>query len=163
MREILFKAKRIDNGEWLKGWVCQSSDGKTYIVGASKRGYIDGLEVIPDTICQYTGLTDKNGNKIWENDLIECKSRNHHFISQIEWDDWCKGFMFQDTKNSACGLDAIGDCGCYKNFKVIGNIFDNPKLMKGGVVQKTSDEEIVSEAGEAIVPIEMMKKFMRLE
>ena len=49
----LFRAKRIDNGEWIEGGFCKSSDGRTYMVGVSKRGYIDGLEVIPETICQY--------------------------------------------------------------------------------------------------------------
>ncbi len=128
-REILFKAKRIIDGEWVEGDLIHS----LYKIGdvcVGNFGNGNGIyQVDEKTICQYTGLTDKNGNKIWENDLIECKTAIHHFISQIEWDEWCKGFMFQDTKNSACGLDAIGDCGCYKNFEVIGNIFDNPELM----------------------------------
>ena len=137
MREILFKAKRIDNGEWVEGWLFLTEDN-TYIAYVSQ--FDDDLFLSPknifiavdiETICQYTGLTDKNGNKIWENDLIEVKNGKSHFISQIEWDDWCKGFMFQDTKTTACGMDAFSDSGCYHfDYEVIGNIFDNPELIK---------------------------------
>lgn len=134
MREILFKAKRIDNGEWVEGYYLK------YIKPANccieHRIFVSDLDgvtwyVVDEiTICQYTELTDKNGNKIWENDIVEVKNDKHHFISQIEWDNWCKGFMFQDTKTTACGMDAISDSGCYRfGCEVIGNIFDNPELI----------------------------------
>ena len=133
-REILFKAKRIDNGEWVEGDLVHS----IYKINDScvgKYGSDVGMYQVDErTICQYTGLTDKNGNKIWENDLIEVKKGKSHFISQIEWDDWCKGFMFQDTKTTACGMDALSGSGCYHfDYEVIGNIFDNPELVEGGV------------------------------
>lgn len=141
MREILFKAKRKDNGEWVEGFLFHClNNGEEWWIGNEPLSANDYSEIIGEyrtwfpidenTICQYTGLTDKNGNKIWENDIVEVKNDKHHFISQIEWDNWCKGFMFQDTKTTACGMDAISDSGCYRfGCEVIGNIFDNTELV----------------------------------
>ena len=117
----LFRAKRIDNGEWIEGGFCKSSDGRTYMVGVSKRGYIDGLEVIPETICQCTGLKDKNGKLIWENDILN--SGNLVVTWREELASYCltkKGWMYQHFFG-----EAVDACYC----EVIGNIFDNPELM----------------------------------
>lgn len=134
MREILFKAKQLDNGEWIEGGFCQSSDGRTYIVGVSKRGYIDGLEVIPETICQYTGLTDKNCNKIWENDIVKVKFREGR-IGAVEkeynyvavYDEFQAYWRFEGND------DLLGSPSLVQSnqhiFEVIDNIFDNPELL----------------------------------
>lgn len=148
MREILFRGKRVDNGEWIRGDLIttpfirnETQQNIIYILDITKADYDcfedlvedNGIfEVDPETVCQYTGLIDKNGKKIFENDIIECKRSNQHFRSQIEWDSTCGGFMFQDTKEgSAVGLDAILSYGIYNDFKLIGNIFDNSELLKG--------------------------------
>ena len=135
MREILFKAKRIDNGEWVEGLIWKKKPNANKIFISCFPDMDDNEEVYvvdPNTICQYTGLTDKNGNKIWENDIIEVKNNKRHFISQIEWDDYAKGFSFQDSKSTWCGLDAFASGGCYRfGCKVIGNVFDNADLVEG--------------------------------
>lgn len=126
----LYKAKRLDNGEWVFGDLVHS----VYKIGdtcVGQYGNEVGMhEVDQSTICQCTGLKDKNGKLIWENDIIECKDGKHNFQTQIEWDAYSAGFIFQDTETSAVELDAITANGLYSESKVIGNIFDNPELIE---------------------------------
>ena len=110
----LFRAKRVD-GEWVT-WNIFSG--------------LYGMDIDKSTICQCTGLRDKNNNLIWENDIIECKDRKHNFQTEIGWDAYCAGFIFQDTETSAVGLDAITATGLYSESNVIGNIFDNQELLE---------------------------------
>lgn len=135
MREILFRAKRLDNGEWVEGYYVKGST--RHCIQKSLSGY-PKWDIDLNTLCQYTGLTDNNGNKIWENDILHCKNRDMveeaDFITQVEWDDIWKGFIMQDTVNSAVGLDAINPNvqGIYEVVEHLGNVFDNPELLKGG-------------------------------
>ena len=106
MREILFKAKRVDNGEWVEGYYMNRVNHEiiqegTWII----------WEVDKNTICQYTGLTDKNGNKIWENDIAK-----HGLITEtVIFKDGSFGVY---SNGSAVHLHV-----CYKNLEVFGNIF----------------------------------------
>lgn len=138
MREILFKAKRIDNGEWVEGWLFKTQE-HTYI--AYDRQFDDDLflspqnifiEIDEDTICRYTGLTDKNGNKIWENDVIgywdtystENGLAEADCIGKVFWDD--ETLSFQVTERlSAESYEVMDECS------VIGNVFDNAELIGG--------------------------------
>lgn len=129
MREILFKAKRLDNGEWVEG----------YYVYCRKRHYIlpvlnkaigfderedEWVEVDPDTICQYTGLTDKNGKKIWENDIVRNEKGD---IGVAQWFEEHAAFMiWNKTKNCVCYL-AEND---FSKIEIVGNEFYNPELLE---------------------------------
>lgn len=138
MREMLFKAKRIDNGKWLEGYYA-SVDGVHYIyTGALCNGglYVvaERFEIDSSTLCQYTGLTDKNGKKIWENDIVKTSKfgrddgNGHNFsgfdVFSVKWDSG--GFaLFNHWRRFNLREDK-------KEYKVIGNIFDNPELLKDG-------------------------------
>ena len=128
----LCKAKRTDNGEWVIGGLVRYgfTEREKYYIVPSYASDLYALEIDPSTICWCTGLKDKNGKLIWENDIIECKDGKHNFQTQIEWDAYCAGFIFQDTETSAVGLDAITENGLYSESKVVGNTFDNPELLE---------------------------------
>lgn len=127
---FLFRAKRKDNDEWIFGNLIQTDDGVYIIQNYVPQHLIKNYEVDQSTVCQCTGLKDKNGKLIWENDIIECKDGKHNFQTQIEWDAYCAGFIFQDTETSVVGLDAITANGLYSESKVVSNIFDNQELLE---------------------------------
>lgn len=131
-REILFKAKRKDNGEWVKG------DAIHEPIGMSIRHEKDGMSVRvpvdPDTLCQYTGLTDKNGKKIWENDIISVSAYSYY-----EPEDDYFGIVTYCEKDACWSLnnkERYGEiiCECFGSYttEIInhGNIFDNPYLLE---------------------------------
>lgn len=131
-REILFKAKRLDNGEWVEGYYQKRYDtfGEIeHLIFYSKSAVVWGyVEVNPDTLCQYTGLTDKNGNKIWENDIVGEYSEY--------WQKWFLGTVSYGYFNCDCCEGVYGwifddaDIRCYEKYEVKGNIFDNPELLE---------------------------------
>ena len=136
MREILFRAKRIDNGEWVKGYFWRGVDHIYMIPSHVGIGYDDkikhmsayAVEVEPETICQYTGLTDKNGNRIWENDIVEDKRFNKFYKIVFRVRDG--GWYVENIKSGA--LFRIMERTSYQ-YERCGNIFDNPELLKGGL------------------------------
>lgn len=136
MREILFKAKRLDNGEWVEGNLItnEKNESKKYIgyIFDERNGVIedfDIVEVIPDTICQYTGLTDKNGKKIWENDIL-CGHLDEEYPENITYEKvfWdVSGFCTKEE----CSVDIEPLDEWYEQyFEVCGNVFDNPELLE---------------------------------
>lgn len=124
MKDILFKAKRIDNEEWVEGSYLYCKKATT--VSFRNEHYIlvfDGYgvayhEIDKDTICQYTGLTDKNGNKIWENDIVNGIFNWYKGVYVIKWNDDEAGYSFPNI--ASINKD---------EYEVIGNIFDNPELI----------------------------------
>ena len=126
MREILFKAKTC-NGEWVQGLLAHK-DNKWYI--SNKAGMPFAFEVRPETIGQYTGLTDKNGNKIWENDIIKPYDTvtNEGYI--IGWDNEMGAFVFCDINTNDSLYVLVGHyIESIQPVEVIGNIFGNSELL----------------------------------
>lgn len=119
----LFKAK-ICNGEWVAGFLHCKND-KWYI--SNKAGSPFAYEVRPDTICQCTGLKDKNGELIWENDVVNCLTKE--CCGCIGWNESEAGFYFNVLlEDGRFEEEYIYD---YQDgIEVIGNIFDNPELIK---------------------------------
>lgn len=126
MREILFKAKRKDNGKWVKGDAIHEPIGMS--IRYEKNGMSVRVPVDPDTLCQYTGLTDKNGQKIWENDICEMVYDGTIYIYVVVWDKTELDFKGTNGKeNYGCNFEYLG---CCEEIVVIGNIFDNPELLE---------------------------------
>lgn len=128
MREILFKAKRLDNGEWVQGYYYQIWE-KGYILWGMTNNMPDMVEVNPDTLCQSTGLTDKNGKKIWENDIVN--RTDLHVVSEpsigfIEYDLENTSFLIHWTNK----VEYSPTYHWKDKLQVIGNIFDNAELLE---------------------------------
>lgn len=133
MREILFRGKRVDNGEWETGYFVRvrmgCSDERAFITD-KMTGYL--TPVCLDTVCQYTGLKDKDGRKIWENDILKSidyftpKTRYSKVVFKYY------GAWTSDNIRSANDVLYLADVcgGHWKSTEIIGNVFDNPELLE---------------------------------
>ena len=134
MREILFRAKGVDSGKWVYGFYVSQYGAHEIVLrdGADEDGF-ESRHVIPETVCQWTGLTDKNGKKIFEGDIlhIPCRPENDCIV------EWSIGrFRFRwvnKDKRSEYGSDYNAVCCCQRvteQRNIVGNIFDNPEIVR---------------------------------
>lgn len=153
MREILFRGKTpIDDdfcgGEWVQGFYTRFNGTEHRIYSGYAETdcgdyYPDWYEVIPETVGQYTGLTDKHGKKIFEGDIFKFED---DIVAVVIFDDgsfrlkaygWCGTYTESGYDETGGGYGVI-DCESIdwyyvRDLIVIGNIHDNPKLFKGGI------------------------------
>lgn len=122
----LFRGKRKDNGEWIQGYLYGIWE-RRYILWGMTNDIPDMVEVDPETVCQCTGLKDKNGNLIWENDITNCM--DEECCGYIGWNESEAGFYFnvllEDGSFEEEHIYDYQDC-----IEVIGNTFDNPELLE---------------------------------
>lgn len=130
---FLCRGKRIDNSEWVQGYLYGIWE-RRYILWGMTNDIPDMVEVDPSTICQCTGLKDKNGKLIWENDIVaywdtystENGQAEADCVGKVVWDD--ETISFQVT-NRLCAesYEVLDECS------VIGNTIDNPELLEGEI------------------------------
>ena len=151
MREILFKAKRKDNGEWVEGLPGYDINGNiTELEVYKKFGDCRIYEIDPDTLCQFVGLTDKNGRKIWENDILIGHGNDRDLSKVVLGKFYVIDVETLRRVDEVIGwhtevieTDALSKCEPFclpmpltdfyierSEFEVYGNIFDNPDLLE---------------------------------
>lgn len=154
MREILFKAKRKDNSEWVEGYYQKRFDldgSEQHFIFWSKSYTVwEYVEIDSDTLCQYTGLTDKNSKRIWENDILRGHKNDDDLVRVVFGEFSVIDVDTLETVDRVAGwhtevieTDALSKCEpfCFpmpltdfyikrSEFEVFGNIFDNADLLE---------------------------------
>lgn len=129
-KEIEFRGKRLDNGEWICGDLMHDNHGGCYIYPLDSLGLFAENKVANDTVGQFTGLVDKNGVKIFEGDIVRIYDSDYEEYSdqQVKFahgvfgvDNW--------TKKTLTTLNFFMGCESEYSVEVIGNIHDNPELL----------------------------------
>lgn len=128
MREILFRGKRIDNGEWVQGYICRygwTGKEKDYII-PDYASALYTIEIDPETVGQYTGLTDENGRKIFEGDTV-WNSYDEDY-GKVEWDNDMAKFIITFSTFTVDFDSVYGE-----ELEIDGNVYDNPEHLERGI------------------------------
>lgn len=130
MREILFRGKRAENDEWVKGFYVCVPDTHYIMTGkfdSLTNGIInsEAYKVDPSIIGQFTGLTDKNGVRIFEGDIVRYGDTIHRVVFEQR-----NGTAYFGLVYAACETLPFGHYQDLKQIEVIGNIYDNPELLE---------------------------------
>lgn len=135
MREILFRGKRLMDGEWVDGSLFIDEKKEKHEILVGYVNYRIGWEVDPETVGQYTGLTDKNGKKIFENDIVRIVGdQTNEYWKCVDYNA-----LIAFIDGGFCALDGtIEDHGFRRynlarmdfDLEIIGNIHDNPELLE---------------------------------
>lgn len=122
MREILFRGKLAINKEWRYS---RCPDGTLH-------SGVVGFDFIPETVGQFTGRVDKNGNRVFEGDIIRITAfAPNIFVGVILWDDHDQCYLIVKDPIEQIHIDDFGNYGKPSYYEVIGNIHDNPELLEG--------------------------------
>lgn len=124
MREILFRGKIVDSVEWIHGIAFPHDRGSCSILYQFPMdGALEGREVDPDTVGQFTGLYDKDGARIYEGDIVVTELwPGGHFLGAVEWREKDCAFSVRLSENNSTGVST----GC----RVVGNIHDDPDMLE---------------------------------
>lgn len=128
MREILFRGKRTDNGKWVVGMLGQYHEGIKATIVLNHLGTVDSVDFIcvdPTTVCQFTGLLDKNGKQIFEGDVFAWGYAGVYDMRYVVSYDAVTTSFIGVRKHGFLSLSGI-------TIEIIGNIHDNPELLEGG-------------------------------
>ncbi len=128
MREILFRGKRVDNGKWITGFLSKTSTRFKYCIEYIEHGIMVYGEVDPETVGQFTGLTDKNGTRIFEGDIVTLPEETEPYEMRyvIQWEEDNARFI-ATAEGDTYSFDNIWGC----QVEVISNVHDNPELLEG--------------------------------
>lgn len=129
MREILFRGKRVDNNEWVYGFLSKSRGNNHFLslcIDHEENGVMLSSIVEPETIGQYTGLSDKNGTRIFEGDIVRYRGEEHVVVFETRGETGYFGIKIDHIETWGFCLSVPA-----KLMEVIGNIHDNPELAEG--------------------------------
>ena len=131
MREILFRGKRADNGEWVEGDVLQTRyhSGHIEYQIMPQTPISSAYPILPETIGQYTGLTDKNGKRIFEGDIVHCVSKLDSADMVVIFECGQFRMVLAEKYHEYQTNAGYYDINCFEK-EVIGNIHDNPELLE---------------------------------
>ena len=138
-REILFRGKRVDNGEWIEGYFLPGNERKSLhpciFVYLPETQSFECFDIDIDTLGEYTGVKDKNGTRIFEGDIIKITGFHTTAIAAVKYGSTSEksthwGWYFDDNDGHTYFLASRAFCKDY-NAIIIGNIHDNPELLKG--------------------------------
>lgn len=135
MREIIFRGKSIDSGEWLYGDYAVPT-GLYHANIFTKENYLEGVAVDEETVGQYTGLTDKNGRRIFEGDIIADKNE----LFSVRWSEKISGFVAVGEHRMQPSMNQ----GTMKYCEVVGNIYDNDESMQNTEQPTQADSWLMS-------------------
>lgn len=136
MKEIKFRGKRVDNGEWIVGDLIHYHEDDFKILDQNCGCWDilhDGYEVIPESVGQFTGLKDRNEVEIYENDIIHVQNNDNGYNRKVSWSvlrtrcGWCVPYI---KSHWAHGFSEISLSQVNEACEIIGNTSDNPELIK---------------------------------